>query len=84
MSDIVAKVQEAADRLGPEITPDRRNPIVVRLKAELLENERKRAIVAEDVPKGSAFSILSDEGTGIGGGDSAPTPLSYFGAAVAF
>jgi hypothetical protein len=76
---------DRSERAGPDVAPDSRNPIVVRLTAEALgHGELKRVVVAEDVPKGSAFEVISDEGVGIGGDDSAPTPLSYFAAAVAF
>ncbi|MDH4146905.1 MAG: hypothetical protein OEY23_17240 [Acidimicrobiia bacterium] len=30
------------------------------------------------------FEMLCDEGTAIGGDDTAPPPLAYFGAALAF
>lgn len=32
----------------------------------------------------AAFEILCDEGAGLGGDDSAPPPLAYFAASVAF
>jgi hypothetical protein len=78
------KLQDESERPGPDLRPGPGNPIVVRLRAELLEGERKRAVVAEDVPRGSVFELHADEGRAIGGGESAPTPLSYFAAAVAF
>ena len=84
MEPIVVKLQDAAERAGPELLPGPSNPIVVRLTAELLDGERKRVVVSEDVPKGSVFEIVSDEGRAIGGNESAPTPLSYFAAAIAF
>jgi uncharacterized OsmC-like protein len=84
MDEIVRKAQPSADRPGPAVRPDSTHPIAVRLTGEIVENERKRVLVAEDVPKGSSFEILSDEGEGIGGEERAPTPLSYFAAAVAF
>jgi organic hydroperoxide reductase OsmC/OhrA len=64
--------------------PDSRNPIVISVDAEDLDGELRRALVAEDVPKGSQFAVIADEGEGIGGADSAPTPLSYFAASIAF
>ncbi|MGH2945403.1 MAG: OsmC-related (seleno)protein [Solirubrobacteraceae bacterium] len=84
MDEIVRKVQPSADRPGPAVRPDSTHPIAVRLTGEIVENERKRILVAEDVPKGSSFEIFSDEGEGIGGEERAPTPLSYLAAAVAF
>jgi hypothetical protein len=42
MTDSIAvKLQDAAERPGPELAPGPRQPIVVRLTAELLEGERK-------------------------------------------
>jgi hypothetical protein len=84
MEPIVVKLQDASERPGPELLPGPRNPIVVRLTAELLGGERKRVVGSEEVPKGSVFEIFSDEGRGIGGNESAPAPLSYFAAAIAF
>jgi uncharacterized OsmC-like protein len=66
------------------VRPSRGQPISIRLEAELIRDERKRAIVVQDVPKGSEWEIFSDEGPGIGGDDSAPEPLTYLAAAVAF
>jgi uncharacterized OsmC-like protein len=66
------------------VRPSRGQPISIRLEAELIQDERKRAVVVQDVPKGSEWEILSDEGPGIGGDDSAPEPLTYLAAAVAF
>lgn len=82
--EIVAKVQAAADRPGPGTRPDSKHPIEISVTAESLDGALKRAIVAEDVPKGASFAILSDEGEAIGGRDSAPTPLSYFSVSIAF
>lgn len=84
MDEIVRKLQAAEERAEPDVRPSRTQPIVVRVSADIIDKEMKRAVVAEDVPKGSVFSMISDEGPALGGEDSAPTPLSYFGAAVAF
>jgi hypothetical protein len=58
--------------------------IEVWLTAESRENMKKRALVALEVPGFSPFSMWSDEGTSMGGDDSAPAPLAYFSAAIAF
>jgi hypothetical protein len=47
------------------------------LRAEKEERQRKRASF-------SHFTIACDEGANLGGDDSAPPPLAYFGAALAF
>lgn len=82
--EIVFKLAEAAERPGPSLPPDSDNPIVITVTAEDVGGELRRAMVAEDVPKGAAFSVLADEGEAIGGDDSAPTPLSYFSVSIAF
>ena len=82
--EIVSKRTSGELRPGPAVMPSPSEPVVVRLTAELAGGERKSAVVAQDVPKGSEWVMLSDEGAGIGGEDTAPEPLSYFGAAVAF
>ncbi len=58
--------------------------IEVRLTAESREDMKKRATVAVEVPGFSTFSMWCDEGTSMGGDDSAPAPLAYFSAAIAF
>ena len=56
----------------------------VRVSAERLEGMRKRAVVTLEAPVGSTFEIVCDEGAYLAGDDTAPPPLSYFSAAVAF
>jgi hypothetical protein len=84
MDPIVRKLTEREDRPEPEVELSTKTPIVVRLEAAVVEGERKRAVIAQDVPKGSEWELFSDEGRGIGGNDTAPEPLTYFAAAVAF
>jgi len=47
------------------------------LRAETLARQRKRGTFAQ-------FELFCDEDTRLGGDDSAPPPLAYFAAAVAF
>lgn len=56
----------------------------VRLTAATREGMKKRALVAVEAPGFDTFSMWCDEGTTMGGDDSAPAPLAYFGAAFAF
>lgn len=56
----------------------------VHLTAETLENMKKKATVTLEAPEGSTWSIQCDEGAYLGGDDTAPPPLVYFSAAVAF
>ncbi|WP_444900613.1 OsmC-related (seleno)protein [Microbulbifer sp. VAAC004] len=53
-------------------------------KAALEEGYLKTATVQANVPGCSAFELLCDEGTIIGGTDSAPAPLDYLSAGIAF
>jgi uncharacterized OsmC-like protein len=52
--------------------------------AEPTSLQGKRAIIGTPLPGWSNFEIFCDEGTPLGGGDSAPSPLGYLTAAVAF
>lgn len=61
---------------------DRTYDIVV--SADQLENMRKQAVVKVGVPGTSVFSIVCDEGPALGGDDTAPAPLAYFCASIAF
>jgi hypothetical protein len=56
----------------------------VRLTAQSREGMKKRAIVTVEAPGFGTFSMWCDEGTSLGGEDSAPPPLAYFGAGLAF
>jgi len=47
------------------------------LEASKVERQVKRATFAQ-------FEMLCDEGEAIGGDDTAPPPLAYFAAALAF
>ncbi len=44
----------------------------------------KRGYVKPNVPGFGAFELYCDEGLSIGGGDTAPAPLSYLAAGIAF
>lgn len=52
--------------------------------AEPTSEQGKRAVIGTPLPGWSEFEIFCDEGTPIGGEDTAPSPLGYFTAAVAF
>ena len=57
---------------------------VMDLTAESLDGALKRATVKPNLPGWGAFEILCDEGPSIGGSDSAPAPLAYLSAGIAF
>lgn len=58
----------------------------VHVIAELLDGPGmvKRGTVKPNIPTFSAFELLCDEGAVIGGTDTAPAPLSYLAAGIAF
>lgn len=57
---------------------------VMDLTAEALGGALKRAIVKPNLPGWGTFEIRCDEGPSIGGTDTAPAPLAYLSAGVAF
>ncbi|MCM2375294.1 OsmC family protein [Aporhodopirellula aestuarii] len=83
---IVSKVMERTDpeEHGASLKPVQKREVVLRLEAESLDNMRKQATVRVDQPKGSTFQIICDEGPYLGGDDSAPPPLAYYSASIAF
>jgi hypothetical protein len=91
MSEIVRKVEPAADAGTAQTTAapagnlDRN--IRFRVSASTGDGQQKRAEVWSEAagrPASSRWSIECDEGTRLGGADSAPSPLAYFSAGVAF
>ncbi len=82
MEEIVRKVEarESEPRAGAQ--DGVRREIVIQVEAETLERQRKVARVSAG--SGSTFEMICDEGTRIGGDDTAPSPLGYFSAGVAF
>ena len=85
MDQIVSKVEstgEVAPTRIPAGDPGTRREIVIQVDAETMERQLKRAIGQGGT--GSAFEIYCDEGAALGGDDSAPPPLMYFSAGVAF
>ena len=89
MDEIIKKVVSRAAKPGPGSVPGSLQPqqdreLRVSLEAESLDGMKKRAIVTLEQPEGSTFSIICDEGAYLGGEDTAPPPLAYFSAAIAF
>lgn len=56
----------------------------INLVATAGERQLKSATVKCSIPGYSAFTLTADEGTSYFGDDSAPPPLAYFGAGIAF
>ncbi len=89
MDEIVKKVAEAAPAsaapTGQPGSLDRE--IRLRVQAQTMGRQKKQAEVWSEVsgqPAGSRWAIQCDEGTRVGGDDTAPPPLAYFSAALAF
>jgi hypothetical protein len=92
MDEIVTKVGEApssadvdSGRASAQQSVER--DIRVYVSAKTVGHQKKRAEVwttAQGSRWGSRFAILCDEGKAIGGEDSAPPPLAYFSAGIAF
>ncbi len=89
MDEIIRKVAEAAPGAaapaGPPGSLDRE--IRFRVRARTMSRQKKEAEVWGEVngqPAGSRWAIQCDEGTRIGGDDTAPPPLAYFSAGLAF
>ncbi len=64
--------------------PGERMVFEVNLVAESLGGMRKRAVVEPNLPTWGAFELTCDEGGGLGGDDTAPPPLGYLSAGIAF
>ena len=89
MDEIVKKVVSRSAKPGAGAVPGSLQPhqdreLRAAIEAESLEGMKKRAIVTLEQPEGSTFSIICDEGAYLAGEDTAPPPLSYFSAAIAF
>ena len=56
----------------------------VNLVAESLDGMKKKAIVEPNLPTWGSFEIQCDEGGALGGTDTAPPPLGYLSAGIAF
>lgn len=88
MGEIIRRVESAEESsrsgAGSSLQESQSRELRVSLSAESLENMKKRATVTLESPEGSTWSIECDEGSYLGGEDTAPPPLAYFSAAVAF
>ena len=92
MDEIVTKLSEgpsgaevAAQVAAANPTADRE--IRVHVSAKTVGHQKKRAEVwteAQGRAWGSRFAIMCDEGKAIGGEDTAPPPLAYLSAGIAF
>jgi hypothetical protein len=89
MEEIVKKIKSRTAEPGAGGVPGslqahQDRELRVSLEAESLDGMKKRAVVTLEQPVGSSFSILCDEGAYLAGEDTAPPPLAYFSAGIAF
>lgn len=56
----------------------------VNVAAESGDGMRKKAVMEPNLPTWGAFQLLCDEGGALGGTDTAPPPLGYMAAGIAF
>ena len=82
MEEIVRKVETRESEPGLGGVDGSRREVVITLEAETLDRQRKVARV--HAGRGSTFEMICDEGVYLGGDDSAPSPLGYFSAGIAF
>jgi len=54
------------------------------VESRAADRQRKEATVQLKKPEGTVFTIHCDEGAYLNGGDTAPPPLAYLSASVAF
>ncbi len=83
MDEIVRKV--ASGDL-PADSPQAGSPMEIRfhVTAESVEKMKKRAVVRGMRADASSWEMHCDEGARVGGDDSAPPPLAYYSAGIAF
>ena len=88
MADIVRQLEEAPTQVPAPSGPPGSMEIRIRVAAETQGGQRKRAEVWGETPSGarrnSRWEMFCDEGKAIGGEDTAPPPLAYFSAGLAF
>jgi hypothetical protein len=80
---IVEKVEERRHD-SPSSLQAQDRELRVQVQARSLEGMKKEALVTLEQPVGSVFRMRCDEGAYLAGNDTAPPPLSYFSAAIAF
>lgn len=86
MAEIVRKL-EGAPAVAPRAGgPPGTNEIRIRVSAECLGGQKKRGEVwgetATGAMRNSRWEMLCDEGTAVGGEDTAPPPLAYLSAGI--
>ena len=82
--DFIVRKREDIDAPPSPGVPDAegRRTITIHVEAETVENQLKHAVITGGST--SPFEVYCDEGTYLGGGDSAPSPLAYVSVGIAF
>lgn len=87
---IVMKVEAspAFTKFEPEVfkkpRPGQQMQFEVNVAAESMDGMLKKATVEPNLPSWGAFQLICDEGGALGGTDTAPPPLGYMAAGIAF
>lgn len=87
---IVSKIAAMPEPTAFTVEPAKKSKdgldLEVHVIAELIPGPGlvKRGYVKPNIPTFGAFELHCDEGTAIGGSDTAPAPLSYLAAGIAF
>ena len=88
MAEIVRKLEEAPSQVPAQSGPPGIMEIRIRVNAETQGGQKKRAEVWGETVTGarrnSRWEMHCDEGEAVGGDDTAPPPLAYFSAGLAF
>lgn len=89
MGEIVRKLEARVAPPGERGVPSSLQPtqdreLRIRVEAETLEKMNKVARTTLELPVGSSWEILCDEGAYLDGDDEAPPLLVYFATAIAF
>jgi hypothetical protein len=83
MEEIVRKLAAGAPPTD-QTQPGGAMEIRIQVTAESVGKMKKRAVVKGMRADSSSWEMLCDEGARVGGDDSAPPPLAYFSAGIAF
>lgn len=90
MNEIVFRIEHDVVMNEVDLTPYKKpwinepNRFEIYLNAQHMEGMVNKAEVGTNSPTWANFSISSDEGSAIGGNNTAPAPLDYFAAGIAF
>ncbi len=84
MEPIVERIEQRQADSPSSLQERQDRELRVHVEAQTLEGMKKEAVVTLEQPVGSVYRMRCDEGAYLAGDDTAPPPLSYFSAAIAF